>query len=454
MADQEGELISNSNVFSGKGQTSGVLARDVRVPINLKDALSDPTWAKQWREALDKEMQNMVDADVWEVVRAPSSGVDNFVDTKFIFKVKSTALGDIDRFKVRFVARGFSQVHGVDYFQTFAPVVRGATFRLQMADAVQRGLTKKQIDFTAAFLQAPIDGDVFLKLDPVCGVNVPPGYVVKLKTSLYGTKQAAFLWNEALVRMLIEHGFKRSVADPSLFIRNDDRGYFTITAWVDDLCCCYDNEAEFQKLFDSMNATYPIGEVKPLAWHLGMQVTDGPGVIELSLSTYIKEVIARFNLTDAYTSRCSVPMDSTKFKQNPLSKKDMPSTADEKLDPVRCPYRALLGCLSYISLWGRPDISTAISILARFQDNPGKRHWEALKHVAIYLKRNPDLCIRYQKDAPTRNVLEGFVDADFANSDPDEMRSRKVMFSLPVEDPLCGVLRSNLSLRNLLVNQK
>ena len=76
----------------------------------------------------------------------------------------STADGAIDRFKIRLVARGFSQIHGVDYFQTFAPVVRGATFRLQMADAVQRGLTKKQIDFTAAFLQAPIDGDVFLKL--------------------------------------------------------------------------------------------------------------------------------------------------------------------------------------------------------------------------------------------------------------------------------------------------
>ena len=173
-----------------------------------------------------------------------------------------------------------------------------------------------------------------------------------------------------------------------------------------------------------MNAAYPIGDVKPLAWHLGMQVTDGPGVIELSLSTYIQEVIERFGLTEAYTSRCCVPMDSAKFKQNPLSKKDMPKTAEEKLDPERCPYRALLGCLSYISLWGRPDICTAISILARFQDNPGKRHWEALKHVAVYLKRNPDYCIRYQQDAPKHNTLTGYVDADFANSDPDEMRSR------------------------------
>ena len=128
-----------------------------------------------------------------------------------------------------------------------------------------------------------------------------------------------------------------------------------------------------KKLRPIINLRY---DAKPLTWHLGTQVTDGSGVIELSLSTctYIQEVIERFGLTEAYTSRCCVPMDSAKFKQNPLSKKDMPKTAEEKLDPERCPYRALLGCLSYISLWGRPDICTAISILARFQDNPGKRH--------------------------------------------------------------------------------
>ena len=423
--DNNNTLLSRSTALLGKGDYSDVLARDVRIPINIKDALSDPTWAEHWRAALETEMKNMVDAKVWEVVRAPAGGVDNnFVDTKFVFKAKSNPLGGVDKFRVRLCARGFTQIHGLDYWQTFAPVVSSSTFRLQMCDAVQRGLMKCQIDFTGAFLQADIDGDIFLKLDSVCGVDVPPGYVIKLLKSLYGTKQAAFLWNEALTKELLLHGFRRSVADPSLFIRDDKRGYITMTTWVDDISVCYSNEAEWQKLYNALNDKYPIGEIKQLHWHLGMQITDGADYIEISLATYISEVIHRFGLSDANVSRCTTPMDGNKFKQNPLSKNDCPSTEAEKLDKARCPYRALLGCLSYISLWGRPDISTAISILARYQDNPGKRHWEALRHVAIYLKNTPDYCIRYQRDAPKYAELTGFVDADFANSDPDGYKSR------------------------------
>ena len=94
----------------GKGDTSGVLARDVKVPLNLKQALNDPTWAKQWREAVHTELQNMVNAEVWEIVPIPSEGVDNFVDTKFVFRAKPSDTGGIEKFKARLVARGFTQV--------------------------------------------------------------------------------------------------------------------------------------------------------------------------------------------------------------------------------------------------------------------------------------------------------------------------------------------------------
>ena len=233
--DGDGKLLHNSNAMLGKGDMSDVLARDVRVPLNLEDALNDPRWAAEWRKALANEMQNMVDAEVWELVPLPPGGVDHFVDTKFVFKVKSTPSGSIDKFKVRLVGRGFTQIYGMDYFQTYAPVVRGCTFQMQMCDAVQRGLKKAQIGFTGAFLQADIDGEIYLKLDSSCGVDVPPGYCVKLKKSLYGTKQAAFLWNAALVSLLVREGFKRSVADPCMFIRDDERGYTSATVWVDDV---------------------------------------------------------------------------------------------------------------------------------------------------------------------------------------------------------------------------
>ena len=96
--DNNNTLLSRSTALLGKGDYSDVLARDVRIPINIKDALSDPTWAEHWRAALETEMKNMVDAKVWEVVRAPAGGVDNFVDTKFVFKAKLGFLNEPLRF--------------------------------------------------------------------------------------------------------------------------------------------------------------------------------------------------------------------------------------------------------------------------------------------------------------------------------------------------------------------
>ena len=165
-------LAASGGTLISKGDFTGVLARDVRVPLNLKDALTDPTWANEWRKALANEMSNMTDNGVWEIVPIPPDGVDNFVDTKFVFKCKAVSDGSIDKFKVRLVAHGFTQIHNVDYWGTYASVVRGPTFRMQMADAVQRGLTREQIDFDAAFLQADIHGHVYLKISGGCGVDV------------------------------------------------------------------------------------------------------------------------------------------------------------------------------------------------------------------------------------------------------------------------------------------
>ena len=96
----------------------------------------------------------------------------------YLSKCKSNADGSIDKFKARLCAKGYTQVQGVDFNETFAPVVRGPTLRFQLADAVRRGLTLDQIDFEAAFLQSPIDGDVYLRAP--AGTKVPRGYVLKL----------------------------------------------------------------------------------------------------------------------------------------------------------------------------------------------------------------------------------------------------------------------------------
>ena len=110
--------------------------------------------------------------------------------------------------------------------------MRAATLRFQLADAVRRKLRVHQVDFDAAFLQANVDGDIYLRPPP--GVNCPTGCCVKLLKSIYGLKQSAYLWGNDLAALLESLKFRRCVGDPCLWIHDSADGYITISTWVDD----------------------------------------------------------------------------------------------------------------------------------------------------------------------------------------------------------------------------
>lgn len=117
-------------------------------------------------------------------------------------------------------------------------------------------------------------------------------------------------------------------------------------------------------------------------------------------------------------------MNADSQKRHPLSKSDCPSNDSDKLDDERYPYRKLIGSLMFVYCWGRPDIGVALSICARYQDNPGKRHWDAARNILKYLKATQYHCIRFTRNARHNHELTGYVDADYMSGDPDTSRSR------------------------------
>ena len=136
----------------------------------------------------------------------------NVLSSTWSFKVKRYPNGTIKKLKARFCVRGYEQIEGVDYFDTYAPVVSWTTVRLLLVLSIVLNLSTKQVDYTAAFAQAPVTDNIY--------VEIPRGFkqprkVLKLRRSLYGLKQSSRNWFAHLKQGLNKQGFVNSSFDPS-----------------------------------------------------------------------------------------------------------------------------------------------------------------------------------------------------------------------------------------------
>ena len=168
---------------------SVAIASDVpREPAKVKDVLASPEKAK-WLDVMQKEMESLTTNDVWDLVELPSDRT--VVGSKWVFKLKTDADGKVERHKARLVAQGFSQKFGLDYDETFCPVVRFESFRALTALAAQNGLKLHQMDVTTAFLNGELEEEVYMKQPEGFVVQGQEHLVCKLKKSIYGLKQSS-----------------------------------------------------------------------------------------------------------------------------------------------------------------------------------------------------------------------------------------------------------------------
>ena len=143
-------------------------------PINLHDALAN----KDWKEAIDNEYNALIKNQTWHLV-PPQHGA-NVIDCKWVYKIKRKSDGSIDRYKARLVAKGFKQRFGIDYDDTFSPVVKATTIRLVLSIALSRGWSLRQLDVQNAFLHGVLEEEVFMRQPPGYENHSAPHYVCKL----------------------------------------------------------------------------------------------------------------------------------------------------------------------------------------------------------------------------------------------------------------------------------
>jgi histone deacetylase 1/2 len=195
----------------------------------------------------------------WNLV-PPVSGV-NLIDSKWIFKVKLHADRSIERYKARLVAKGFKQQYGLDYDETFSPVVKPPTVRLLLGMALSRKWHIRQLDIQNAFLNGFLDEEVYMRQPPGFTNPTKPDHYCRLVPSLYGLKQAPRAWHACLSSVLGSLGFKPSATDTSLFILQRSDITIFLLVYVDDIIVLSSSASAIPRLIDQLRSTFSVKDL-------------------------------------------------------------------------------------------------------------------------------------------------------------------------------------------------
>ena len=373
---------------------------DIIEPTTIDEALKSDQ-AEHWKAAADLEYASLIENDTWELATLPDGR--EVIGYKWVFRVKHDSEGKVERFKGRLVAKGYSQQYGIDYDETFSPVVRFSSIRTLLAYAVQQGMLIHHMDVVTAFLNGQLHEEIYMKQ--------PPGYiqpgqeelVCRLKKSLYGLKQSPRCWNLTFCEHMKSMGFKQCDADPCIFIRKGSE-LSIVAVYVDDLILITETVDEMQQIKANLANRFKMTDMGQLRYCLGVSINidEGKQLLELSQKQYIQKLLERYGLCDA--NSVSTPVD--------LNVKLVKDDGHSKLvDPVL--YQSIIGSLLYAAIATRPDISHAVGMLSKFCSKPSEAHLTAVKRILRYLKGTVSLTLQYQRQE--KLTVIGYSDADWAN---------------------------------------
>lgn len=361
-------------------------------PTGYKEALKSENCDK-WKTAMKEEYDALVKNNTWTLVERPTD--QKIVDNKWVYKVK--AENKNVRYKARLVARGFTQEYGVNYFETFSPVVRFTSIRLILALAAQRKMSIRQFDVKTAFLNGILKERVFME-QPI-GFQDGTNRVCQLNKSLYGLKQASRCWNEKFTSFIKLFGFTQSSSDSCVFISRKNGTLTILAIHVDDGLIVGENLSDIETVIKYLGKQFEIKEMD-VDCFLGIEILQRKdGSIFIHQSTYANKVLCRFDMENCHGVTTPVDPNQTMYNY-------------EESDTSTYPYRELIGSLMYLAVGTRPDIAYAVGIASRFLEKPSVVHERAAKRILKYLKRTINFGISYL--GSKTNELQCYSDADYA----------------------------------------
>jgi hypothetical protein len=371
------------------------------IPSSVRDALTDPNW----RAAMEDEYRALMSNGTSELVFRPRDS--NVVTSKWIFTHKLRVDGSIDRYKARWVHRGFTQRPGVDYNETFSPVVKPATVRTVLSIAVCRDWPIQQLDVKNAFLHGTLTETVYCSQTTGFADPAHLDLVCRLKKSLYGLKQAPRAWYSRFASFLLSLGFAEAKSDTSLFVfrRGSDTVYLLLC--VDDIILTASSTELLCRTISALHREFTMKDLGPLHHFLGITVERRPDKLFLHQRTYTLNILKRAVMTDCKS--CSTPVD--------LKAKLAVDSEPPVQDPSQ--FQSIVGALQYLT-FTRPGIAYVVQQVCLHMHDPRESHLTAMKRIMRYLRGTPDYGLLLLRSRSTDLAI--YTDADWASC-PDTRRS-------------------------------
>ena len=377
-------------------RNKGLINTTILDPISYKQAILSPN-KEQWIKAMDKEIKTLEDNRTWALVPRPKN--KPIITGRWVYKTKLAPDSSISSYKARYVARGFLQQYGVNYFDTFAGTLRSTTYRALIALALRQNWTIRQWDIVSAFPNAEIDTEIYMEQPE--GYSQDKDLVCLLNKALYGLKQAGRQWLLKLTSLLDKLGFISLKTDITVFIHQ--KLAIIIAVYVDDLLVLAKNIEIANSIYKELEKVVKLKDLGSLSYYLGIEVIPKEKGLVLTQRGYTRRLLERF--------------DKENFKER-LN----PSISGEKLEKYKGQatlkeinsYQQQIGAIIYLSVNTRPDIAYKTALLSRFMSNPSPDHFRALNNLWAYLKATIDYgLVLGQSEATKPLELIGYSDSDW-----------------------------------------
>jgi histone deacetylase 1/2 len=378
-----------------------MLASTSEEPHSVDEALQDPKWVT----TMNSEYKALMHNKTWHLVPPPKG--KNIIDCKWVYKVKRKVDGTVDRYKAQLVAKGFKQRYGIDYEDTFSPVVKAATIQLILSIVASKDWSLRQLDVQNVFLHGILE-ELYMRQPSGYADKSQPGYVCKLDKAIYGLKQAPRAWYARLCGKLEALGFTPSKGDTSLFYFHKGNLTMFVLVYVDDIIVASSSQAATDALLRNLEKEFALKDLGDLHYFLGIEVSSRDG-LRLSQGRYAADVIQRAGMKKCKS--INTPLPTTE---------KLSANEGQKLGPEdSTKYRQLVRALQYFTLT-RPDISFSVNKFCQFLHELTTVHWSAVKRILRYVQGTLNQGLRIGRSQSM--LVSAFSDADWAGC-PDDRRS-------------------------------